>query len=97
MTDKELNAEITAFLNKYFQGKAWFNGGSYSYLFDTKHPRTIRTSDGGKLPAKNFVDAIKGWADRGIYEDFSDCDGAHWKEFFRSAIRNQEDHELRNL
>ena len=92
-------------LNQYFNGKAWFNGGSYSYLMDVKHPTVMKSSDGGTIKIKNFAAGILKYADRDVLEDMLTDDGEYISEldylelYFRpaNAVRDQESHELANL
>jgi hypothetical protein len=94
----QLENELVDYLRNRWSGRAWFNGGSYSYLFDlSKGPGNITTSDDGVLECKRFVDAIEGYADEGIFQDFSETDEDFWGEFFRLAVTDQEDHELKNM
>ena len=102
---KELNQSVIDMLNQYFNGKAWFNGGSYSYLMDVKHPTIMKSSDGGTIKIKNFATGILKYADRDVLEDMLSDDGEYISEldylelYFRpaNAVRDQESHELANL
>lgn len=100
----EFNNDIIKTLKMYFKGKAWFKGGSYSYLMDVRKPNIMMASDGGKIGIKSFAQGIKDYADSGIYGDMFDdheyfLDPANLKEYFRPfhAVRGQEDHELANM
>ena len=44
----EINEYIIDFLKRHFQGKAWFKGGSYSYLMDVRKPRMMYSSEIGR-------------------------------------------------
>ena len=100
----EFNNDLVKTLKMYFKGKAWFKGGSYSYLMDVRKPNIMMSSDGGTIKIKSFAHGIKDYADSGIYDDmFGDnnhfLDPEFLKEYFRpfKAVRGQEDHELANM
>ena len=100
---KEISKSIAEFLIKHFNGKAWFKGGSYSYLLDARKPNMMYSSDGGKIKVKNFADGILKYSDSGIGSELIDnwdyYDPEDIKDYFRSAnaVRDQESHELANL
>ncbi len=93
----EVLRDLTQYLQEKHGGRAWFNGGSYSYLLDTAKPTEVTTSDDGAIQCGDLLEIIEGWADRGICDDFVACWPEDWAEFFRADVRGQEDHELRNL
>ena len=96
MTRAQLHENIEKFLDAKYQGRAWFKGGGYSYLFRTDMPFRQQASDGSVFH-DTWENVIEKFCDRGIWEDFIDTDPEYWSDFFRASVKGQDDHEFQNL
>ena len=110
-SDQTTDPKELAFMNKIiiktlktrFKGKAWFKGGSYSYLLDASKPNMMQASDGAPIRVKNFVNGLEDYCDAGVVADLFDAglwlDPDTVAEYLRpyKAIRDQESHELANM
>lgn len=94
---KKVNADIAYYVKRKFGGKAWFNGGAYSYLIDVSKPRMIYASDQSPIRVKGWAQGLKDYADKWAWEDFinTEPETGYWDRYFRAAksLRGQEDHE----
>ena len=92
-----IDRKIATYLRARWNGQAWFNAGSYSYLFKRLDPTTVMTSDGGQIDCTSWSFCIDEFSDHVRTEDLVDMDYDEWDAYFRADIKGQEDHELRNL
>lgn len=87
-TIQEFDKEILDFVQETFGGQAWFKGGSYAYKVDASKPNQIVASDGSVIECKSIAQALSKYCDRGVFEDFTDCDQDYWHEYFR-PVKNK--------
>jgi hypothetical protein len=92
---KYANETLADIVNSKFKGRAWFNGGSYSYLIDTKKPNIIVASDGSKIQVKSWAHGLHDYVDRWAWHELATSYPDYWETMFRPAekIRGQGEHE----
>jgi len=92
---KYANETIADIVNTKFKGRAWFNGGSYSYLIDTKKPNIIVASDGSKIRVKSWAHGLHDYVDRWAWHELATTYPDYWETMFNPAgkIRGQGEHE----
>ena len=92
---KYANETLADIVNSKFKGRAWFNGGSYSYFIDTKKPNIIVASDGSKIKVKGWAQGLHKYVDRWAWHELATSYPDYWETMFRPAekIRGQGEHE----
>jgi hypothetical protein len=94
---EEVNSDLQYFIKKHFKdGKAWFNGGAYSYLVDLSKPNLIYASDGSPIKVAGWAQGLKDYASSWAWEELIGSEPEwYWKELFRpvKSLKGQADHE----
>lgn len=97
----QLNADIANVLNQpEFGGRAWLNGGSYSYMVDIKQPNKMKASDGSVITVKRWAHGLKDYASKWVLDAFLENYPEEWSGsliYPVKSIQGQSDHEIRRL
>jgi hypothetical protein len=90
-----VNQELAHTIKTKFNGIAWFNGGSYSYLLNIKKPNAMQASDGSPIRVKSWAQGIKDYADRWVWDELENSYPDYWETFLRPYKKGegQPEHE----